>query len=162
MSSNDPQLVNLAQLPQAHSIIQTFHTHIRNKKTELIRQQASFQYKYFPPCIDSGAKRRAESPTIHHESPPLPPIFAPYFFATPDLHMPVFRPMAPQPPPFTLQNQLTLPEGELVSNVANIGLDWSKIAMKDFDLLGELGMNILFPFRVIRSFPCNIIHRHFT
>jgi hypothetical protein len=139
VSSNDPLLVNLAQLPQAHSIIHTFHNHIRNKKNELLRQHASAfpQYKYFPPCIDSGVnKRRIEGPTNHHESH-LPPML-PYFFATPDVHIPASL-HRPQPPPFTFQNQISLPEGELVSNIG-LGIEWGKMSMKEFDLLGELGM----------------------
>lgn len=141
MSSNDPLLVSLAQLPQAHSIIQIFHTHIRNKKNELLRQHAAAfpQYKYFPPSMHE-AKRRAESPNNHHE-PTLPPLLPSYFpFATPDVHFPaILRP--PQPPAFTFQNQVTLPEGELVSNLSNLGINWGKTVMKDFDLLGELGMS---------------------
>jgi hypothetical protein len=126
----------LAQLPQAHSIIQTFHNHVRNKKNELLRQQVAFPpYNYFPHGLEP--KRRVENPTSYqsHLLPMLP------YFANPDVHIPPpFH--RPQPPPsFTLQNQVSLPEGELVSNSSNLGIDWGKTAMKEFDLLGELGMH---------------------
>eukprot|EP00026_Physarum_polycephalum_P005477 Phypoly_transcript_05512.p1 GENE.Phypoly_transcript_05512~~Phypoly_transcript_05512.p1 ORF type:complete len:524 (+),score=71.60 Phypoly_transcript_05512:93-1664(+) len=137
VSSNDPLLVTLAQLPQAHSIIQIFHNHVRNKKNELLRQQAAFPpYKYFPP-IES--KRRAESPTNYQSH--LPPML-PYFFS-PDYRS--------QPPPFTFQNQISLPEGELVSNSTNLGIDWSKATMKEFDLLGELGNGAFGTVRLCRE-----------
>lgn len=153
VSSNDPQLVTLAQLPHAYSIIQTFNTHIRNKKNELIRQQHPFpQFKFFPPCIDSSAKiRRSDSPTSHDQSL----LMRPFLFNSPDIHLPSFScnrpPMIPQPPSFALQSQISLPEGELVSNVNNLGLDWSKMAIKDFDLLGELGNGAFGTVRLCRE-----------
>lgn len=145
VSSNDPLLVNLAQLPQAQAIIQTFNTHTRNKKNEFIRkQQVGFQaYKYFPPRLDS---RRAESPTPEATLPPI----LPYYFATPDVHVPHYL-HKPQPPSFTFQNQISLPEGELVSNVTNLGIDWCKTVMKDFDLLGELGNGAFGTVRLCRE-----------
>lgn len=158
VSSNDPQLVSLAQLPHAHSIIQTFHNHIRNKKNELLRHQQPFpQFKFFPPCMDTNAKiRRAESPTQNpHEQTSLP-IMRPFMFSSPDVHMSMLScnrtsPMLSQPPSFAHQNQLSLPEGELVSNVSSLGIDWSKLAIKDFDLLGELGNGAFGTVRLCRE-----------
>lgn len=146
VSSNDPQLVTLAQLPHAHSIIQTFNNHIRNKKNELYAKSFPPQFKFYP-SMESSKIRRSESPTSSHE--PLS-IMRSFLFNSPDMHLPLPRPSM-LPPSFALQNQLSLPEGELVSNVNNIGLDWSKMAIKDFELLGELGNGAFGTVRLCRE-----------
>jgi len=156
VSSNDPQLVTLAQLPHAHSIIQIFNNHIRNKKNEVLRQQFP-QFKFFPPCIESSAKmRRSESTTPNHDQSLPQHMMRPFAFNSPDMHIPVLPTynralLPPQPPSFALQNLISLPEGELVSNVNNLGLDWSKMAIKDFELHGELGNGAFGTVRLCRE-----------
>jgi len=157
VSSNDPQLVTLAQLPHAYSILQTFHDHVRNKKNELIRHQSQPfpPFKFFPPnpCIDSSAKiRKSDNPTSSHEHPTLPTM-RPFIFTPPEVrpYLPGCTRPLQSPPAFALQNQISLPEGELISNTNNIGIDWPKMAIKDFELLGELGNGAFGTVRLCRE-----------
>lgn len=148
VSSNDPQLVVLAQLPHAFSILHAFHMHIRNKKNELIRHQPPPfpQYKYFSSMESSSKIRRPDSPP--HEHPSLPSL-RPFFFSSPDPHSLGNRPQ--QPPPFALQKHLVLPEGELIANPSNIGLEWNKMSLSNFELLGELGNGAFGTVRLCRE-----------
>jgi hypothetical protein len=166
VQSNDPQLGLLGMLPEAHSILKNFLNLVQDKKKERLTQL--LQYNFYP---SSHAHIGEPSPKLRRPNPDVPPPTSPlsnslppmlpFRFAPPpskpELQFLQASPYAPktltplQPPPITMSNQITLPEGELIANMGNSGFDWSKISMKDFDLLGELGNGAFGTVRLCRE-----------